>query len=151
MINGEKLDEVIDAEKNKQAIEKSMADLLKMLHPKDFEYIIDLIFQYSGWKKLTPGAGVEKDLDLDLLMPLTQERAFVQIKSTTNQKQYEEYEEIFFQHDDIYDRFFYVYHSSTNNINLVRRDKPIHLLDINIIASLVVELGLITILMKKVS
>lgn len=151
LINGEKLDEVKEAEENKQAIEKSMADLVKMLHPKDFEYIIDLIFQSSGWKKLTPGAGVEKDLDLDLHMSITEERAFVQIKSSTNQKEYEKYEEIFFQHSDIYDRFFYVYHSSKKDIQSIRQDKPIHLLSINNIAKLIVELGLITLLMKKVS
>ena len=152
LIYGEKLEEVKQAEKNKKNIENSMADLLKMLHPKDFEYIIELIFQYSGWKKLTPGAGVEKDLDLDLLMPLTNERAFVQIKSQTTNTQYNEYKEIFKKHEVDYDRFYYVYHTWENkNIDDKIEDKKINFLNIDKISELIVELGLITILMKKVS
>ena len=152
LINGEKLEEVKQAEINKKNIEKSMADLLKMLHPKDFEYIVDLIFQYSGWKKLTPGAGVEKDLDLDLLMLLTNERAFVQIKSQTSNLQYNEYKEIFKKHELDYDRFYYVYHTWENkNVDYNTEDKKINFLDINKLSELIVELGLITILMKKVS
>lgn len=150
LINGKKLSQVVKAEKRKKAIEKSMADLVMMLHPKDFEYIVDLIFQYSGWKKLTPGAGNEKFIDLDLLMPLTNERAVVQIKSTTNQAQYDEYENEFDNHD-IYDRFFYVYHTSKNDIKPKSGKKPIHIMGICQIAELIVELGLVSILMKKVS
>lgn len=149
LINGEKLEGVIKAEENKIAITQSMKNLLKMLHPQDFEYIIDLIFQYSGWRKLTPGAGVEKDLDLDLLMPLTGERAFVQIKSFTDQSEYNKYEEIFYKHN-IYDRFFYVYHTAKPEIVLSHENKYIHIISIEEVAKLVVELGLITVLMKKV-
>lgn len=151
LISGMKLDEIITAENNKQAIEKSMQDLIRMLHPKDFEYIVDLIFQYSGWKKLTPGAGVEEFIDLDLEMPLTGERAVVQVKSSTNQQEYENYENIFHECGDLYDRLFYVYHSP-KNLNLRTNSiKPIHILGIEKIAELIVELGLVSILMKKVS
>lgn len=122
LILGEKLEEVKLAEINKKNIEKSMADLVKMLHPKDFEYIIDLIFQYSGWKKLTPGAGVEKDLDLDLLMPLTNEKAFVQIKSKTDNTQYNKYKEVFKNHEMDYDRFYYVYHTWENKSNSLKNE-----------------------------
>ena len=150
LINGEKLEEVKKAFINKKAIEASMEDLVKMLHPQDFEYIVDLIFQYSGWKKLTPGAGVEKDIDLDLLMPLTEERAFVQIKSSTFQSQYMTYENKFYEHDE-YDRLFYVYHTCDNEIKASREEKKIHIMGIEEVAKLIVELGLITILMKKVA
>jgi hypothetical protein len=150
LILGQKLEEVERAEANKLAIEKSMEELIAMLHPKDFEYIVDLIFQYSGWKKLTPGAGVEKDLDLDLLMPLTGERAFVQIKSSTDQAEYQKCESIFFKHAE-YDRFFYVYHTSEQAIYFEPNTKPIHIMNVETVAKLVVELGLISILMKKVS
>lgn len=152
LISGEKLKEVEIAETNKNNIEKSMGDLLKMLHPKDFEYIVDLIFQYSGWKKLTPGAGVEEFIDLDLLSPLTNERAVVQIKSTTSQQEYNDYEQKFYNHGTLYDRFFYVFHSPDKlNLKTNQKTKPIHILGIKEIATLIVELGLITILMKKVS
>jgi hypothetical protein len=150
LINGEKLEEVKKAIINKRAIESSMEDLVKMLHPQDFEYIVDLIFQYSGWKKLTQGAGVEKDLDLDLLMPLTEERAFVQIKSSTDQSEYMKYEDIFYSHNE-YDRLFYVYHTCDKRIMPSKLEKKIHIMGIEEVAKLIVELGLITILMKKVS
>lgn len=151
LISGEKLEEVKKAEINKKNIEESMEDLLKMLHPKDFEYIVDLIFQYSGWKKLTPGAGVEKDLDLDLLMPLTNERAFVQIKSKTDNAEFSRYLDIFKEHEKEYSRFYYVYHTWDNkNVNY-NKDIKIHFMDIKKLGELIVELGLITILMKKVS
>lgn len=150
LIDGKKLEQVERAEENIAQMQESISDLVKMLHPKDFEYIVDLIFQYSGWKKLTPGAGVEKFIDLDLLMPLTNERAFVQIKSATSQQEYTKYEEEYYKHD-IYTRMFFVYHSSTDKIKSINTSKPIHLMGISEISKLIIELGLITVLMKKVS
>lgn len=149
LIEGKKFPELIKAEKRKKDIVASMADLVKMLHPKDFEYIVDLIFQYSGWKKVTPGAGVEEFLDLDLLMPLTNQRIAVQIKSTTNQSQYEEYEKKFLELDT-YKEFYYVYHTSENKIKISNEIKNVTIITIDKISELIVELGLISILMKKV-
>lgn len=100
---------------------------------------------------MTPRAGVEKDFDLDLLMPLTNERAFVQIKSKTNNTEYIKYKNIFKEHEKEYSIFYYVYHTWDNKIISDNEDSKIHFMDITKVSELIVKLGLITILIKKVS
>jgi len=150
LLKGEKLHSVIEAEKNIENMKVSIINMIQLLQPKDFEYLIDLIFQYSGWKKLTQGGGVEKWLDLDLLMPLTNERAFVQIKSETTQKEYDDHEAYFYNCDELYNRMFYVVHTLKGKLQIHKSSKPIHILEVESISELVIELGLINILMKKV-
>lgn len=147
-IKGQKLPELEKAEKLKEEFQASITDIIKLLQPKDFEYFVDLIFMRSGWIKQTPGAGTEQDIDLDLVHPFIKERVFVQIKSSTSQKQFEEYLNKYNKHD-IYDKLIYVYHSSKKNIECNKED--VMIIENEKLASLALELGLVDLLMKKVS
>jgi hypothetical protein len=62
--------------------------LIKGLGDKDFEILIDLIFNRAGWKRISKVGGTEKDIDIDLEMPITSERVAVQIKSQTTFKEF---------------------------------------------------------------
>jgi hypothetical protein len=53
---------------------------MKLLGPRDFETLVDLVFSTSGWRRQGVVGKTQKTLDLDLILPSTGERAFVQVK-----------------------------------------------------------------------
>jgi hypothetical protein len=57
--------------------------IIKELHPKDLEIFTDLVFRQSGWQRVGVSGGTEKDIDLDLISPVTGERIAVQIAAVT--------------------------------------------------------------------
>ena len=88
----------------------------------------------------------QKSLDLDLILPSTGERAFVQVKSKTNQTEFDEYV-IQFEALDAYDRMFFVFHSG----NAKTDDERITVIGPEKLAEMVVDAGLVTWLVQKVS
>jgi hypothetical protein len=70
--------------------EASLA-LMKLLGWRDFELLVDLVFTSSGWRRVGIVGKTQKTLDLDLILPSTGERAFVQVKSTTTLAELAEY------------------------------------------------------------
>jgi hypothetical protein len=58
---------------------RSAQELMKLLWPGDFETLVDLVFSTSGWRRQGPVGKTQKMLDLDIVLPSTGERAFVQI------------------------------------------------------------------------
>ena len=71
----------------------AVVGMIKLLVPHDFETLVDLIFSTSGWRRLGPVGKTQKTLDLDLVLPSTGDRAFVQVKSHTARKEFDEYAE----------------------------------------------------------
>jgi len=120
--------------------------LMKDLGPKDFEILIDLIFSSSGWRRLGPVGRTQATLDLNLVLPTTGERAFVQVKSNTTSAQLAEYvAKIDDQGEDV--RMFYIYHSGEAHTD----DERVMLIDAEKLAALVVNAGLADWLIQKVS
>jgi hypothetical protein len=89
----------------------------------------------------------QKTLDLDLVIPSTREKAFVQLKSTTNSKQLASYIEKLDDFDS-YNRMFYVFH--TGNVADPGDDR-VSVIGPAELAQLVVESGLIGWLIQKTS
>lgn len=81
-IKGEPTKNLARALSARSAMVSTLSCLIKALSPQDFELLIDLIFAQSGWQRLNIVGGVQKTSDLELLLPTTGERAFVQVKST---------------------------------------------------------------------
>jgi hypothetical protein len=50
-INGHKMPEVERAIAAVEDVKRSVRDLMKMLGPRDFETLVDLIFSTSGWRR----------------------------------------------------------------------------------------------------
>jgi hypothetical protein len=65
--------------------------MIRLLGPKDFEILVDLVFSTSGWRRQGMIGKTQKTLDLDLVLPSTGERAFVQVKSRTSPAELADY------------------------------------------------------------
>lgn len=88
----------------------------------------------------------QKTLDLDLVLPSTNERALVQVKSKTTSKELAEYISKFEGHGP-YDRMFYVFHSGKAETD----DERVSVIDAKKLAVMVVDAGLTEWLIRKVS
>ena len=50
---------------------------MRLLEPKDFELLVNLVFSDDGWRMLCVVGRTQKMIDLDILLPSTGERAFL--------------------------------------------------------------------------
>jgi hypothetical protein len=100
----------------------------------------------SGWRRQGPVGKTQKTLDLDLILPSTGERAFVQVKSRTTSGELADY---IGRLDDVgpYDRMFYVYHSGKADTD----DERVTVITPEKLAELIVDAGLVGWLIRKVS
>jgi hypothetical protein len=107
-INGHTSPQVERAVLSLGEMKSSVRELMKLLGPRDFETLTDLVFSTSGWRRLGVVGKTQKTLDLDMLLPSTGERAFVQVKSRTTSAELAEYVGKLEEHGP-YDRMFYVF------------------------------------------
>ncbi|SRR6266567_966977 len=145
-INGQKTPEVERAVVALQEAKRSVLDLMKLLGPKDFETLVDLVFSTSGWRRLGTVGRTQKTLDLDLTLPSTGERAFVQVKSRTTSAQLADYVGQLEEHGP-YDRMFFVHHTG----EAATMDPRVTVLGPEKLAELVLDAGLLNWLIRKVS
>ncbi|MGD0233611.1 MAG: hypothetical protein ABSC55_03630 [Syntrophorhabdales bacterium] len=145
-INGQKIPEVERAIVALDEMKASVLGMIRLLEPKDFEMLVDLVFSTSGWRRQGIVGKTQKTLDLDLLLPSTGERAFVQIKSSTTSSELAEYvsrlEELGF-----FDRMFFVYHSG----EVETEDERVIVVGPEKLAEMTLDAGLATWLIRKVS
>lgn len=145
-INGHKTPDVEDALAALRAMTTSVRKLLQLLGPQDFETLVDLVFSTSGWRRLGVVGRTQKTLDLDLVLPSTGERAFVQVKSRTTSAELSGYVGKLKDHGP-YDRMFYVFHSGEADTD----DDRTSVIGPEKLAELVVDAGLVNWLIRKVS
>lgn len=144
-INGEKTPEVERALAASEEMKAAAIQLMKLLGPRDFELLVDLVFTTSGWRRVGVVGKAQKTLDLDLILPSTRERAFVQVKSETTTAELDEYTAK--MGGGPYDRMFYVFHSGVAETD----DPHVTVIGPEELADLVMEAGLIGWLIRKVS
>jgi hypothetical protein len=144
-INGKKTLQVERALKAIREMRSSALEMMKLLGDKDFETLVDLIFTYSGWRRLGPVGRTQKTLDLDLMLPSTGERAFVQVKSKTTSAELAKYADHLEEHGP-FDRMFYAFHSGDAKTD----DERVTVLGPEKLAELAVEAGLADWLIRKV-
>lgn len=147
-INGEIQPEVEEAQKNLLSLKISLAELINGLWWKDFELLLDLIFAKSGWQRVSVLGKTEKDIDLDLYSPITNRKAFVQIKSSTNIAEIKSCVEAYKAHGQ-YNEMYMAFHTCTGDIQQVEIDSSVNLLDVSKISELVIHTGLINWLITK--
>jgi hypothetical protein len=96
-------------------LSSALIPIIKNLHPKDLETLTDLIFRQAGWQRTGVAGEVEKDIDLDLISPITQERIAIQVKSKASASIYSAYQEKF---SDMrgFKRFYFVTHSPDKSL-----------------------------------
>src|SRR6266566_2771700 len=143
-INGGKTPEVERAVTAVKNVTQSMQDLMKLLRERDFELLVELVFSHSGWRRLGIVGKTQKTLDLDLELPSTGERAFVQVKSDTTSAQLAEYVNRL-EEAGPYDRMFYVFHSGEADTD----DDRVSVIGPEQLAKMIVDAGLVNWLIRK--
>ena len=149
-INGDTSEEIKQVKSDLQNLKKSLGKLITQLGPKDFEILVDLIFRQTGYQRTNVLGGPQKTKDIELLSPVTNERILVQVKCSTTEKQYKEYEE-YFNELEFYDRFFYVFHTSEKSLSDLTPDNPkLTLWKLEELCDLTVNSGLVDWVINKV-
>lgn len=69
----------------RQRLLLALQPLIRKLTPQDFELLIALIFSKSGWQQVSVSGKTMKDIDLELILPSTGEKAVVQVKSSASE------------------------------------------------------------------
>ncbi|MGN6148716.1 MAG: hypothetical protein ACTHPD_09275, partial [Rhizomicrobium sp.] len=140
--------EIAAAEAAERDLVRALEGLLRLLTWQDFELLVDLVFASSGWRRINVVGRMQKTVDLELVLPTTGERAFVQIKSQANAAGLSDYTKKF---DDsaAYDRMFFVWHTGT-----IKGDKAgdeVTLIGPARLSKMVLDAGLSSWLKDKVS
>lgn len=144
-INDEEVPEVAAARRARESLLDSTQDLLKLLPWRDFELLVDLVFSQSGWRRIGESGGTQKTVDIELVLPSTGERAFVQVKSRTDQAQLNDYIGRLSHRDE--SRMFYVYHSSEAALSC--EDPRVALIGPDRLSEMILNAGLFDWLLKK--
>lgn len=149
-INCEQLKEVVEVEQAMDDLKTKLTFLIQHLQWKDFETLVDLIFRQAGWQRVGDKGKTRKTLDLELFAPVTGERAIVQIKSQSNLKEFEQYQDDFAKMND-YDKFFYVVHSDKGTLTDYINETETNLYLVGKVADLTISAGLVDWVIKKTS
>jgi hypothetical protein len=153
-INCEQTKEVVDVEQAMFELKSKLILVIQNLQWKDFETLVDLIFRQAGWQRLSDLGKTQKTLDLELLAPVTGERAIVQIKAQSNLIEFLDYEEKFVPMNNDYDKFFFVLHTDKNDSIRTYEETKITTVKIYLVdkvAELTISAGLVEWVIKKVS
>lgn len=147
-VNGQVIEQVDKAAKSLSQLESALEVLISDLGPKDFELLVELVFSNTGWIRVGAAGGHERDIDLELISPVTSERVAVQIKSKATQATLDDYASRF----DAWNvnEFFFVFHTSVGKISVDGyEDGFVKLVDCKRLAKLVVSSGLSSWLIEK--
>lgn len=147
-LNDALLPEVAAAEEAERALLDAIVGLMRLLTWQDFELLVDLVFSTSGWRRVGVVGRTQKTVDLELLLPTTGERAFVQVKSQANASNLREYARGL-EEASAYDRMFFVWH--TGEVPDDEDKGDITLIGPSRMARMVLDAGLSSWLREKVS
>lgn len=120
-IRGEEEPLVVAARAVREKLETVAADMIALLDWRAFEIMVDLIFARGGWQRQSAVGDGEVDIDLLLYHPATGERAWVQVKSTADQKVLAGYLGRY-RRDGGAERFYFICHSPKGTLALA--DEP---------------------------
>lgn len=148
-LNGTMPKEVEEAQASLSRLENKLEVIIRNLHWKDFETLIDLIFRQGGWQRVSLLGQTQKTLDLDLLSPITEDRYGVQIKSKARLVDFENYQK---QFEDMqgYSKFYFVVHSPSSNLKKITGHNDFELILPHKVARLAVKYGLTEWIIAKV-
>ena len=152
-INGTVEPHVATAQAAYENLQASLVPIIKNLHQNDLEILTDLVFRQAGWQRVGVSGGTERDIDLDLISPVTGERIAVQVKSRASVAVWKTYRE---KYADMrgFSRFYFVTHSPDKNLRkeAATADDPSFVLwDVEHLASQAVRGGLTGWLLDKAS
>ena len=136
---------VVEAQRARGSMIGSIVALMQELQPNDFEVLVDLVFSQSGWRRLGAVGKTQKTVDMEIELPSTGERAFIQVKSHTKQAELDRYVEAF--EERIENRMFYIYHSARYGVHT--QHPRVSLIGPEKLAEMVLNAGLFDWLLQK--
>lgn len=149
-LNNQLQPEVEAATKAENEMVERIKPLLRMLTWQDFELLVDLVFSNSGWRRIGQLGKTQKTVDIELLLPTTGERAFVQVKSVASKAEVTDYLARL-RETTLFDKMFFVWHTGEVG-EIPEADKAnVLLIGPTILARMVFEAGLTSWLRDKVS
>ncbi len=141
IIRGEPDPKIDRARSAREAYENAVKALIVDLHWRDFELLVDLVLTRSGWERLTTLGKTQEGIDLDVENAATNECAFVQIKSTAGQTEFNDYCQRFNLRRERYAKMIFAVHTPQGNIRSPH-DDAVQIWAADRLARLVVRLGL---------
>ena len=132
----------------KVSLQLSLIPLIQNLTPIDFEILVDLIFRNAGWKRVSVLGKTQKDIDIELSSPVTNETAVVQIKSESSYKTVEDYVDRFRSWTQA-SRLFFVTHTLTGKPSVQISDHRLLIWNIEEVSKLTVQAGLTDWILRK--
>lgn len=122
---------------------------LRLLHWRDFETLIDLLFTNAGWRRLSVVGKTMKYVDMEYEEPITKELYQVQVKSAASLSDFKQYQEQFSPKG--FKKLYFVVHSPSKNLVDCKPDsKKVELVLPERLAQMTVNLGLTDWLSKKI-
>jgi hypothetical protein len=147
-INAELPVDVVRAEVAMTELLDAVQQLIKGLHWKDFELLVDVMFSRAGYRRLSVLGQTQKSIDIDLESPVTRKRIFVQVKSQASRATFKECVAQF-ESMSQFDEFFFVCHTPYGLDEFEPHEAYIHLLTGASLARLVIDAGLFGFLTAK--
>lgn len=148
-INCEQQPSVAAAERARVDLIAAAEALIPTLHWADFELMADLIFAASGWRRVSQvGGSKQADTDIILEQAATGEKAFVQVKSKTTRKVFNDYVERF-RRAGTFDRMFFIYHTPASAFSAPEIDRPTHIWTGSALAEKTIQAGLFDWLLER--
>jgi hypothetical protein len=122
-IRGERSPELAEYRDQRKTYLQVVARLIPLLHWRDFELLVDLLFSRAGWVRNSTLGRTLETVDLEVEHPETSERAFVQVKAVANQRSLNEYVR---KHSGLRrDYMFFVVHTPGGKLTSLRSDVKI--------------------------
>jgi hypothetical protein len=126
---------------------EALTPLICGLHWKDFELLVELIMTQGGLRRVSATGGTQHTTDIELELPLTSERALVQVKSKLDQNTVEKVAA------DLIEaaggaRVFIAYHTGIGQLSIDQDN--VKLIGPGELAEHIVDLGLTSWIMAKV-
>jgi hypothetical protein len=123
---------------------------IRLLHWKDFELLVDLVFRQSGWRRTSLLGETMKSVDLELEDTVAGDKYQVQVKSRADEAVLRDCEAEFCA--ESFRRFYLVVHTPEGGLEtaVTPRDADVQLVKVDRLATMVVDAGLTGWLLDKI-
>lgn len=149
LINGIPSQPYKETQQARNNLIEKVREAIKLLHWKDFETLVDLIYRQAGWKRISLLGQTMKYMDLELKEPITGDLYQVQVKSKADLNEFQGYEHQF--PSGRFRKLYFVVHSPSPNLNNHKPNREnIEIVLPNRLAEMVVDAGLVSWVMDKV-
>lgn len=150
LINGVQSPEFIAISNSKKILYGNVEAAFGILHWKDFETLVDLVFRATGWRRISVLGESMKFSDIELVDPINEELYQIQVKSAASFSDFNKYSQGFDK--DKYRKLFFVVHTPDKKLSETdnNSESPVQLVLPKRLSEMVVDLGLINWLLNKV-